>query len=768
MFFAYPNKPYQIGEIIENAITKFNVLSSKITPWKELDIIGAFVTRKIHQAIDENDILIADITTLNFNVTYEIGYAIGKGKPIVLLRNNSIKEQNPFIREVGIFDTIGYKEYSNSDELFKILSELKSNTLLGDNLSINTKAPLYLLEQKYKTDYAIRITARIKKARYIYRSFDPNETPRLSAYDAINQVAQSYGIVVCLLSKENNDYEIHNIRAAFISGLAYGMNKEICLLQQGDDPVPIDYRDFVNVYYAIDDIDNIIADFAGNIAEAFQEGKDLDKSRKTTFLQKLDFGASSAENEMRNLQAYYLKTDSYSKALRGETQLVIGRKGSGKTAIFLQIRDKERNKHNNVVLDLKPEGYKLIKFKELVFNFLKEGTFQHTIMAFWEYILLLEICHKILITDRKKHIVTTELYEPYRELEETYKAEDYLTEGDFSERMSKLMENLAKSFNQKYGNATNISLSTPEITDLLYKSDIWKLRQNLAKYLKNKNKVWLLFDNIDKGWPSSGLQHEDLIIIRTLIDAARKIQREFVKQKIEVYPIIFLRNDVYELLVSETSDRQKEAKELLDWTDTDLLREIIKLRIISSLDLEYEDFDKIWRKIIVSHYKGEETSEYLIERSLMRPRFLINLINQCKSNAVNLNHTIIEKEDIEKGIKAFSSDLLTDIDYEIRDIFPEIGDVLYNFISAKANLNKDDLHKIILEKNDNSLHLEKIIDLLLWYGFLGIKKDNEETKYIYSMNYNMKLLKGFIQKHQQNITYLINPSFWPALLIEED
>ncbi|HAF29040.1 MAG TPA: hypothetical protein DCG75_08325 [Bacteroidales bacterium] len=766
MFFAYPNEPKQLCDIIENAVSKINLASQKIKPWKTLHVVGAFIAQKVLQAIDENEVLIADITNLNFNVTYEIGYAIGKGKPIFLLKNKSITELTPSIREVGIFDTIGYKEYSNSDELFDILSEPKCEIIHGDNLNINTKAPVYLLEQKYKTDFAIRITARIKKARYIYRSFDPTESPRLSAYDAINQVSQSFGVVVSLLSKETNDFEIHNIRAAFIAGLANGMNKRITILQHGDTPVPIDYRDFVNVYYSSDDIHDIIADFAGDIAEAFQEGSNFVTAKDTTLLQKLDFGSSSAENEMRFLQEYYLKTDAYRKALRGEIQLVVGRKGSGKTAIFLQIRDKERSSKKNVVLDLKPESYKLIKFKELVLDFLKEGTFQHTILAFWEYILLLEICHKVLVNDKNVHMITPGLYEPYSKLETSYKSEYYLTEGDFSERMSQLMENLTTSFNIKYGSNKNITLSVPEITELLYKTNLFVLKQNLFDYLKHKNKVWLLFDNIDKGWPSSGLQHEDLIIVRTLIDATRKIQRDFGKRNLDVFPIVFLRNDIYELLVKETSDRQKEAKELLDWTDPDLLREIIKLRIISSLDLEDSSFEEIWRKIIISHYNGEETSQYLIERSLMRPRFLINLINQCKSFAVNLNHTKIEKEDIEKGLQAYSSDLLTDIDYEMKDILPEIGDLLYKFISVKPILNETEIDVILSENKDDSIDKEKFIDLLLWYGFLGIKNGNEETKYIYTLNYNMKLFKGYIQKHKSNFVYIINPSFWPALMIE--
>ena len=61
-------------------------------------------------------------------------------------------------------------------------------------------------------------------------------------------------------------------------------------------------------------------------------------------------------------------------------------------------------------LDLRPEGYKLIKFKEEVLDLLSEGTLEHTITAFWEYLLLLEVCHKILEKDRVPHTRNQKLY----------------------------------------------------------------------------------------------------------------------------------------------------------------------------------------------------------------------------------------------------------------------------------------------------------------------------------------------------------------------
>jgi len=475
-FYAYASSPAEIGQTIEEAVNIVNSNDTLIVEtWKALDIAGHFISEKVLEGIDACDFLIADISILNFNVTYEIGYAIGRKKRILLTKNRSIKEKPPTIREVGVFDTLGYSDYQNSSELCSFIKNANNSNPLNIPSKINTKSPVYLLEGLHKTDWASRIVSRIKKARYLYRSFDPNEQPRLSANDAINQVAQSHGVVIPLLSSSAVGAEVHNMRGAFLAGLANGMEKALCILQHGEDPVPLDYRDFVSTSFHPNDINERIADFAGCVAEAFQQETKVDSSTEDTFLQSLDLGSTSAENEMRTLESYYLKTDQFLKSLRGEANIIVGRKGSGKSAIFLQVRDRERNKKGNIVLDLKPDGYKLIKFKELILSFLEEGTFQHTIMAFWEYVLLLEICYKILEKDRELHKHDHNLYESYNVLADLYHAEGYETEGDFSERMSTLMEKISTEYRTKHGDETKVRLSASNLTEMLYCHDVREL-----------------------------------------------------------------------------------------------------------------------------------------------------------------------------------------------------------------------------------------------------------------------------------------------------
>jgi len=366
--------------------------------------------------------------------------------------------------------------------------------------------------------------------------------------------------------------------------------------------------------------------------------------------------------------------------------------------------------------------------------------------------------------DKKRHIHDHVLYDGYNKLSKIYKVEEYDPDGDFSERMSGLMEKVYSEYQSIHSGDSKVSLSSAEVTQLLYKHDVKALRKELIEYMRHKGILWLLFDNIDNGWPTSGLQHNDLLIIRALIDATRKLERAFSKEDLTVKTAVFLRNDVYELLVQETADRGKEASVLLDWTDPDLLRELIRLRIVANGLDENTEFMEAWLKIIVSHYKGEETSQYFIERSLMRPRFLLNLINHCKSFAINLNHEVIGESDIEKGLSAYASDLLRDIGFELRDVASESENVLYSFIGCKSELSESEVLALIVQGGEINEITHKLFNLLLWYGFLGLKINSDDPKFIYDFSYNKSLMDG-IKSKSRDCIICINQAFWPALMI---
>jgi len=265
-FFAYPSNPRDIGETISEAVSHVDGLST----WEQMDIPGRFITDPIFERIGEADYLAADITRLNFNVLYEIGYAIGKKRRLFLVRNGALKGDDEAVREVGIFDTIGYHSYSSSHTLILSLTNLSTATPFPlHEGEINKGQPVYLVLPKSKTDFELRIQSRLDVAKLNFRFYDPVEHGRMNGRDVIKQVVTSRGVVIPFLSSNRIDSAHHNYRAAFVAGLAHGLGKVYLLLQKGEDHVPLDYRDLVTPIQRVNQIDTYISGFAPMIAEQF-------------------------------------------------------------------------------------------------------------------------------------------------------------------------------------------------------------------------------------------------------------------------------------------------------------------------------------------------------------------------------------------------------------------------------------------------------------------------------------------------------------------
>lgn len=769
-FIAYPSNPSEIGRVIEraNEQLKSDFGITDISTWRDNDIAGRVLIDPIRQEIASADFLVADITRLNFNVTYEIGLAIGLKKRVFLIRNSSITSNEELASDIGIYDTLGHVTYSNAKQLAEYVAQITDiEPIPFDPSKQNRLAPLYVLLPPVLTDDETRLLSRIKKARVKYRSFEPQEHGRLSLTRALDDVAQSFGVADPLLGSTRPEHEVHNQRAAFVAGLANGMNKSLLLLQRGNQPIPLDYRDFVSSFDDYSDIDQHVASFVPEITERLQSSDGVRSPSQDSQLAALDIGASAAENELEELREYYLETDQYRRCLRGEVQLVVGRKGSGKTALFTMIRNRVREDRENVVLDLKPEGYQLVKFKDSIVHLLEEGTREHTITAFWDYVLHLEICHKLLEKDKHRHFHDTQLNEAYGQLEKYYWTDQFVAEGDFAERMSELLSGIIESFRERHGSASEpVPLTTAEITEILYKHDIHRLRDLLHAYLELKKSLWILFDNVDKGWSSAGIDKEDILIVRCLLDALHNVKRGLSKRKVDSRAILFLRDDVYSNLIEATPDRGKIGWASADWQEADMLRELLRLRLVRNFNKNKLAFDDVWRQFCVSHISGEESSQYLIDRCLMRPRCLLDLFSACRTHAVNLRKRKIDENDIVEGLRRYSADLVQNISYEIRDIFPGARDALYELIGSRVRLTEEMLDCVFQRMHLKKSEMRKAEQLLLWYGILGIARDDENVSYIYNFNYDMRRLDAAKRKAPKDSKlFYVNPAFWLGLEI---
>lgn len=384
-FFAYPGAPAELRSTIETAHEWAN-LGSKGKIWPQLDIFGAFIPDEIRQAIDDSEIAFFDVTIQNRNVYYELGYAIGRGKAVGPVINNSFDHTIDRIQREGIFDNIGYQQYVNANGLKKILLNHPNHVLVQLYAKdINFRQPLYVLDTELKTDFRNSIVSEIKRSGFFYRSFDPIETPRISTVQLIGDISSSSGVIIPILGQHIVGHQQHNLRGAFAAGLANGLDRPTLLIklrENDDDMQPADFRDQIRIVRDDKDIKALVGEFAVDSVVAAQAIDVKSQSSSSNALTSITLGAVAAENEFRTLGQYFIETSEYTRTVRGDVKVVTGRKGSGKSAIFFQARDALRKNQDNIVVDLKPESYQLVEFREELRK-IESGIFTHTITAFW-------------------------------------------------------------------------------------------------------------------------------------------------------------------------------------------------------------------------------------------------------------------------------------------------------------------------------------------------------------------------------------------------
>lgn len=762
-FFIYPSQPEYLSHTVTEAVRQLQKYSSQESwlTWQQLNIGGQIVFCEICKAIRASKLVVANITEINFNVLFELGYAIGLHRPVLPVRDSSFDQHKKLLDEVGIFDTLGFQDFSNSNDLVRFVRSKKAYSApIEIQPKLIKNSPIYYIRSPIETDGSVKLLSCLKKCYFRFRAYDSREVSRLSLHDAYKQTLGSVAVIAHLIAPERSGATTHNARAAFVCGMALASGKHVLMLQEGATWQPIDYRDIVKSYTNPNDISYFIEDIVRLTADTVQSIEASQIPLPKGLLERIDLGDIAAENETQTLSNYFVKTPQFQQARQGHARLVIGRKGSGKTALFYGIRNQLKPQADHLVLDLKPEGHQFTKLREMVLMKLSEGMKLHVLTAFWNYLLLLEIANKIIEKEQRMAHRDYSLSLKLEEIKSVYK-QHVEEEGDFSERLMNMVNRLISGFPEDAKKEIKIS----DLTKFIYKKDINNLLTVITKHIKD-NKIketWILIDNIDKGFSIHGIQEEDIMIVRCLLEANRKVQQSFNERNINCSSIVFLRRDVYEHLIDAIPDRGKETYVSLDWSDIELIKELLHRRFkFQAQELE-GSFEDSWSRLCNPHISGENSFNYIVSRTFLRPRDILNFVRKSIQIGVSRNHERVEQDDFVSAEKEFSEDMLNELRYEMRDIFPNIAEPLQAFIGTKRHLSHEDIEVLLLDAGIPEDKINETIEMLLWFSFLGVRK-GEEEHYSYQFLYNTDKLKTLIKNTNPSDTvYLIHPSFVPSL-----
>ena len=124
----------------------------------------------------------------------------------------------------------------------------------------------------------------------------------------------------------------------------------------------------------------------------------------------------------------------------------------------------------------------------------------------------------------------------------------------------------------------------------MFENPIRQLRDAVVSFNDFFTGIIVLIDDLDKGWPPRQVERHDVVTVKHLIEVLNRIQRDLTKRKIHLKHLVFLRSDIYERLVEQTSDRGKYYVIKVDRSDPEQLRHFRRQRVINNLDpMHHED-----------------------------------------------------------------------------------------------------------------------------------------------------------------------------------
>lgn len=402
----------------------------------------------------------------------------------------------------------------------------------------------------------------------------------------------------------------------------------------------------------------------------------------------MSIGEADAENDQKFLEDCFVDIGDYEilEDTERPQSIVIGRTGVGKSALLEQI---ERNAER--IIRIEPEELALRYISNsTILNFFEDLGVNLDIFynLLWQHTLSVELIKNKYNIDseiQKKNFLAS-LYSKINGDKNKQLALEYIeewgdkfwldTESRIKEFTDKLEESLKSSISSKIPgikfNSEGKSLLTEEIRSevihygktVVSSVQIEKLSKiiNLLAediFVDAQQKTYILIDKLDENWVEDELRYK---LIRALIETIKKF-RTIKPVKI----IVTLRTDLLNRVLDKTRDSgfQREKYESLflyiSW-DKEQLKRLLDRRINHLLKCKYTNGEVNFDDVFPSKIDAVSSSEYILDRTLLRPRDAIMFVNTClmeSQEKASITSSIIKLAE-----KKYSSDRIESLKYE--------------------------------------------------------------------------------------------------------
>jgi hypothetical protein len=371
--------------------------------------------------------------------------------------------------------------------------------------------------------------------------------------------------------------------------------------------------------------------------------------------------------------------DAYNEILSFQKFIVLGRKGTGKTAIFkrfLNTRSHDIFSFGHTFSDY-PWHFHDKQAKIGVPDFDK---FTHS----WKYLILLSLSKILLNQDQSVPHNDTAL--EYLTKIESFIVDSYGTRDPDVTQIFTPSKKLKLKPNFKVDLGVLQGQISPEGVPMEHLPVIiQEVNLNLIEYvigsLNPVNTYHILFDQLDLGFDPTNHDYSNRVI--GLLLAAKEINRVAKEKGKKLSVIVFLRDDIYNSLKFEDKNKLTQSSTtIIEWdiAGNHTLKELVEKRLTELLR-ETQDEEIEWDKVFDESQlmTGKQTKyNYITDRTFLRPRDAIQFTNEIlRAHHQNPDKTdLITNKEINDARLAYSQYFLDELDDEIHKHIPKYENVL--------------------------------------------------------------------------------------------
>jgi len=447
-----------------------------------------------------------------------------------------------------------------------------------------------------------------------------------------------------------------------------------------------------------------------------------DRGIQFRFCRNDSIGAPDAESDDEFLHDCFVDVGDL-QALRDCTNLkriVVGRTGAGKSALLKRLQGQADN-----VISLSPTDLSLnyLANSEVIAFFEEAGTnLDPFYQLLWKHILAVELV-------RKKYSITNEssqrsflegLQQIFSRDRAKKEAVDYLNKwGDnfWNEteiRVKEVLRNIehelkasaegglldvnlgieaARKLSDEQ-RAEVVSRGARAVTQIQVSalSRVLELLENDI-FTDEQQSYYVVIDDLDTQWAAEAVKYN---LIRALIETVRAFRR--VRQ---VKVIVALRQDLLRRVIAATKDQGFQAEKYeslyltLHWTKEEIV-EVVERRLAHLVRQRYTSKPVSMADLFPDDIHGTRFPDFLCDRTFLRPRDAIVLINECLKKAAEKQYVTVQMVSDAEG--AFSDKRRHSLSEEWAGVFPAVDKYLEILSRRPPSFPVSELSHPVLER----------------------------------------------------------------------